>query len=74
MKKWSLPLKVFVIVASIFLLLVLTRNTMRVVIGDLPIIRAVIRFIIVGIAGGSILGGIAAGITALVVAIKKLGE
>jgi hypothetical protein len=70
MKKWSMPLKVFVIVAGIFLLLVLTRNVVRVVMGDLSVIRAVIRFII----GGSILGGIAAGITALVISLRKLGD
>ncbi len=74
MKKWSPPLKVFVIVAAVFLVLVLTRNTIRVIIGDLPISRAVIRFIIGGIVGGSLLGGIAAGITALVMNLRKLGD
>ncbi|MBM3148446.1 MAG: hypothetical protein FJ008_01575 [Chloroflexi bacterium] len=74
MKKWSMPLKVFVIVASVFLLLVLTRNIVRVVIGDITVVRAVIRFIIGGIVGGSILGGIAAGITALVMNLRKLGD
>lgn len=74
MKKWSMPLKVFVIVAGVFFLLVLTRNIVRVVIGDLPVARAAIRFIIGGIVGGSILGGIAAGITALVISLRKLGD
>ena len=74
MKKWSVPLKVFVIVASVFLLLVLTRNIVRVVMEDLTIGRAVVRFIVGGIVGGSILGGIAAGITALVINLKKLGD
>jgi len=73
MKKWSLTLKVFVIVAAVCLLYVLIASIARVSIGQISIIRAVIRFIIFGLIGGSIIGGIAAGITALVVAIKKLG-
>ena len=74
MKKWSMPLKVFVVVAGVFLLLVLTRNVVRVVMGDLSVARAVIRFVIGGIIGGSILGGIAAGITALVISLRKLSD
>jgi hypothetical protein len=74
MKKWSLTLKVFVIVAAACLLYVLIASIVRVSIGQISILRAVIRFIIFGLIGGSIVGGIAAGITALIVAIKKLGE
>lgn len=74
MKKWSLTLKVFVIVAAVCLLYILIASIIRVSIGQISILRAVIRFILLGLVGGSLVGGIAAGITALVVAIKKLGD
>ncbi len=73
MKKWNTPLKVFVIVASIVFVLVLTRNIILVIHG-FPIIRSVIRLVVVGVIGGSVLGGIGAGIAALVLSLKKLGD
>ncbi len=73
-KKLSLPLKVFLIVAAVCILYVLTASIVRVYVGEITTDRAVVRFIIFGIIGGSLVGGIAAGTTALVVAIKKLGE
>jgi len=73
-KKFSLPLKVFLIVAAVCILYVLIASIVRVYVGEISISRAVIRFIIFGLIGGSLVGGVAAGITALAVAIKKLGE
>jgi hypothetical protein len=70
MKKWSLTLKVFVIVAAACLLYVLIASIVRVCVGQIEIGMAVQRFIIGNIIGASA-AGIAAGITALVVAIKN---
>ncbi len=53
MKKWSLTLKVFVIVAAVILLYVLIASIVRASIGQISILRAVIRFIIFGLIGGS---------------------
>jgi len=72
-KKLSLPLIVFLIGATIAILYVLIRTIIRVSAGEISSEMAVIRFII-----GSIMyvaaAGVIAGITALVIAIKKLGE
>lgn len=70
MKKWSLPLKVFLIVFAIGFLYVLIASIVRVCVGQIEIGMAVQRFIIGNIIGASA-AGIAAGITALVVAIKN---
>ena len=72
-KKLNLPLIVFLIGAIIAVLYVLIRTIIRVSTGEISTEIAVIRFII-----GSIMyvagAGVLAGITAIVVAIKKLGE
>jgi len=72
-KKLSLPLLVFLIGAVLAVLYVLIRTIIRVSTGEISNEIAVIRFII-----GSIMyvagAGVLAGITALVLAIKKLGE
>lgn len=73
-KKWSLTLKVFLIVLAVCILYILIASIVRVSIGQISILRAVVRFIIFGLVGGSVVGGIAAGITALVVAIRKLDK
>ena len=70
MKKWSLTLKVFLIVLAIGVLYVLIRSIIRVSTGEIEIGMAVTRFTIGSIIGVAV-AGIAAGITALVVAIKK---
>ena len=70
MKKWSLTLKVFLIVLAIGVLYVLIRSIIRVSTGEIEIGMAVTRFIIGSIIS-ALIAGIAAGITALVVAIKK---
>jgi RsiW-degrading membrane proteinase PrsW (M82 family) len=70
MKKWSLTLKVFLIVFAIGFLYVLIASIVRVCVGQIEIGMAVQRFIIGNIIGASV-AGIAAGITALVVAIKN---
>ena len=70
MKKWSLPLKVFLIVLAVCVLYVLIASIVRVYIGQIAIDMAVTRFTIGSIIG-VLVAGIAAGITALVVAIKK---
>jgi hypothetical protein len=74
MKKWSLTLKVFLIALAVCVLFVLVASIIKVSMGQISILRAIARFIILGLIGGSIIGGIAAGITAIVVAIKKLGK
>jgi len=70
MKKWSLTLKVFLIVLSIGILYVLVASIVRVGIGQIEINEAVIRFF-----SGSIItayaAGVAASITALVQDIRK---
>jgi Ca2+/H+ antiporter len=72
-KKLSLPLKVFLIAAPVAILYVLIRTIIRVNTGEITTEMAVARFII-----GSIMyvagAGVIAGITAIVVAVKKLGE
>jgi hypothetical protein len=72
-KKLSLPLKVFLILAPLAILYVLIRTIIRVNAGEITTEMAVARFII-----GSVMyvagAGVIAGITAIVVAIKKLGE
>jgi Ca2+/H+ antiporter len=70
MKKWSLTLKVFLIVAAACLLYVLIASIVRVSIGEIEIGMAVTRFFIGSLIAASV-AGIAAGITALVVAIKN---
>ncbi len=70
MKKWSLPLKAFLIVLAVCVLYVLIASIVRVSIGQIASDMAVTRFIIGSIIG-LVLAGIAAGITALVVAIKQ---
>jgi hypothetical protein len=70
MKKWSLTLKVFLGVLAAGVLYVLIATIVRLLIGEIEIIRAVIRFII-----GSIIAayaaGIAASITALIQDMRK---
>lgn len=72
-RKLNLPLMVFMIGAVVAILYVLIRTVIRVSTGEISRDMAVMRFII-----GSIIyvlgAGVAAGITAIVVAIKKLGE
>jgi hypothetical protein len=72
-RKLSLPLMVFLIAAPIAILYVLIRTIIRVNTGEITTEMAVARFII-----GSIMyvagAGVIAGITAIVVAMKKLGE
>jgi len=72
-KKLSIPLIVFLIGAVVAILYVLVRTIIRVSTGEITSEMAVFRFII-----GSIIyvlgAGVLAGITALVLAIKKLGE
>jgi len=72
-KKLSVPLIVFLIGAAVAILYVLIRTIIRVSTGEISSDMAVWRFII-----GSIIyvlgAGVIAGITAVVVAIKKLGE
>ena len=72
-RKLSLPLMVFLIAAPIAILYVLIRTIIRVNTGEITTEMAVARFII-----GSIMyvagAGVIAGITAIVVAIKKLGD
>jgi hypothetical protein len=72
-RKLSLPLMVFLIAAPIAILYVLIRTIIRVNTGEITTEMAVARFIIGSImyAAGA---GVIAGITAIVVAIKKLGE
>jgi Ca2+/H+ antiporter len=70
MKKWSLPLKVFLIVFAIGFLYVLIASIVRVCVGQIEIGMAVTRFFIGSLIAASV-AGIAAGITALVVAIKN---
>jgi len=74
MKKLSLPLKVFLIILAVFVLFFLVASILRVTIGHLTLVRAIIRFVLFGLIGGSIVGGIGAGITAVVVAARKLGK
>ena len=74
MKKWSAPLKVFVIVATVCFVFVLIRNIYAVIDETRPLIGAVVRLMIGGVIGGSVVGGIAAGITALVINLRKLGD
>jgi hypothetical protein len=72
-RKLSLPLMVFLIAAPVAILYVLIRTIIRVNTGEITTEMAVARFII-----GSIMyvagAGVIAGITAIVVAIKKLGD
>ena len=70
MKKWSLTLKVFLIVLAICVLCELIASIVRVCVGQMDIGMAATRFI-VGSILGVLVAGIAAGITALVVDIKK---
>jgi MFS family permease len=72
-QKLSLTLKVFLIAFVVCVLLVPIATVLRVRIGQIPSNRAVMLFIIDNIIG-ILIAGIAAGITALVVAIKRLGE
>ena len=73
MKKWSLTLKVFLIVLAVGVLYVLIATIIRASTGEIESDMVVPRLII-----GSIMyvagAGVLAGITAVVVAIKKLGE
>ena len=70
MKKWSLPLKVFLIVLAVFILYVLIAGIIRVSTGQVEAYMAVIRFV-VGCMGGAILAGVAAAITALVLDFSR---
>jgi hypothetical protein len=70
MKKWSLTLKVFLIVLGIGFLYILIASIIRVSIGQIDTGMAVVRFII-GIIISLIVAGIAAGITSIAVAIKQ---
>jgi hypothetical protein len=70
MKKWSLTLKVFLILLAIGVLYVLVRSIIRVSTGEIEIGIAVTRFITGSIIAAAV-AGIAAGITALAVAIKN---
>jgi uncharacterized membrane protein len=73
MKKWSLTLKVFLILLAIGVLYVLVRSIIRVSIGEITSDMVVPRIII-----GSIMyvagAGVLAGITTLAVAVKKPGD
>lgn len=73
-QKLNLPLMVFLIAAAVGILYVLIRTIMRVYSGEITTDIAVIRYIIGSVIYGLVPGGVAAGITALVLAIKKLGE
>jgi len=70
MKKWSLTLKVFLIVLAVSVLYVLIASIVRVAVGQVAVDMALTRFI-TGSLIGLLIAGIAAGITALVVAIKN---
>ena len=70
MKKWSLTLKVFLIVLAIGVLYVLIRSIIRVSTEEIEIGRAVGRFI-TGIIIAATGAGITAAITSLVVSIKQ---
>jgi hypothetical protein len=70
MKKWSLTLKVFLIVLAIGVLYVLTATIIRVSTGEIEIGMAIGRFII-GSLMAAIVAGFAAGITSLVVSIRQ---
>jgi hypothetical protein len=73
MKKWSLTLKVFLILLAIGVLYVLVRSIIRVSTGEITSDMVVPRIII-----GSIMyvagAGVLAGITTLAVAVKKPGD
>ena len=70
MKKWSLTLKVFLIVLAIGVLYVLIATIIRASTGEIEIGMAVGRFVI-GSLIAAIVAGFAAGITSLVVSIKQ---
>ena len=70
MKKWSLTLKVFLIVLAVGVLYILVRTIIRASTGEIETGTAVTRFFI-GSVLAAIAGGIAAGITSVVVAIKQ---
>lgn len=70
MKKWSLTLKVFLIVLAIGVLYVLIASIIRVSTGEIDMSRAVGRFIF-GSVIAAYAAGIAASITALVLDIRK---
>jgi len=66
MKKWSWPLKIFLIIFVIAILYVLIATIIRLTTGEIEAGRALIRFII-GIALGAAIAGIAAAVTSVVV-------
>jgi len=70
MKKWSLTLKVFLILLGIGFLYVLIASIIRVSTGQIDMGMAVGRFIF-GILISLIVAGFAAGITSVVVAVKE---
>ena len=71
MKKWSWPLKIFLIIFVIAILYVLIATIIRFTSGEVEASRALIRFII-GTALGAAIAGIAAAVTSVVVnAINK---
>ncbi|MCJ7515251.1 MAG: hypothetical protein MUO89_04665 [Dehalococcoidia bacterium] len=70
MKKWSLTLKVFLIVLAVGVLYVLIATIVRASTGEIEIGMAVGRFII-GSLIAAMVAGFAAGITSLVVSIKQ---
>jgi hypothetical protein len=70
MKKWSLTLKVFLIVLAIGVLYVLIASIVRISTGEIEIGMAVGRFFIGSIIAAAV-AGIAAAITSLVVSIKQ---
>jgi len=70
MRKWSLPLKIFLIILAVGVLYVLIRSVIRVSTEEMEIGRAVGRFIF-GSVIAAYAAGIAASITALVLDIRK---
>jgi MFS family permease len=70
MKKWSLTLKVFLIVLAVGVLYVLIATIIRAFTGEIEIGMAVGRFII-GSLIAAMIAGFAAGITSLVVSIRQ---
>ena len=70
MKKWSLTLKVFLIILAIGVLYVLTATIIRAATGEIEISMAIARFVIGSIIA-AIVAGFAAGITSLVVSIRQ---
>jgi len=70
MKKWSLALKVFLIVLAVGVLYILIRTIIRASTGEIETGMAVTRFLI-GCVLAAIAAGVAAGITSVVMAFKQ---